>query len=103
MPAVPLRSDESDADLPTLVFVRERTSGPSRRMESLVAWVRVTKKKRLRVVDVDADLNPAIVEKLGVTQIPALVLLSYGEVVGRLEGRAKGQEIERLISRVIPR
>ena len=89
--------------LPTLIFLSQQTSGPSRRMESLVAWVRVTQKKRLRVVDVDADVNPAVVEKLGVTRIPALVLVEDGAVVGKLEGRVKGQEIEDLISGVIKR
>ena len=50
----------AETELPTLVFVSQRTSGPSRRMESLVAWVRVTQKKRLQVVTVDADRNPDV-------------------------------------------
>lgn len=82
---------------PALVFVSQRSSGPSRRMESLVAWVKVTQKKRLRVIDVDADENPAVVEKLDVGQIPALVLIKDHRVLGRLEGRATGQQIDDLI------
>jgi thioredoxin-like negative regulator of GroEL len=80
-----------------LVFLSQRSSGPSRRMESLVAWVKVTQKKRLRVIDVDADENPTIVEKLDVGQIPALVLIKDHRVLGRLEGRATGQQIDDLI------
>ena len=87
-----------DADLPpTLVFLRQETSGASRRMESLVAWVRVTQKRRLRVVDLDAGQHQELVERLGVTELPALVLVKDGEVVGRLQGRARGQQIEDLI------
>jgi thioredoxin 1 len=82
---------------PTLVFLRRETSGASRRMESLVAWVRVTQKRKLKVVDLDADSNPRLVSQLGVTEVPALVLLKDGRVVGRLEGRARGQQIEELI------
>jgi thioredoxin-like negative regulator of GroEL len=66
-------------------------------MESLVAWVKVTQKKRLRVVDVDADANPRLVEELGVSKVPALVLVKDRRVLGRLEGRVTGREIEDLI------
>lgn len=84
-------------DLPTLVFLSQRTSGPSRRMESLVAWVRVTQKKRLHVVMIDADRNPGVADRFGVSTIPALVLVDHGEVVAKLEGRATGGEIDALI------
>lgn len=83
--------------LPALVFLRQRSSGPSRRMESLVAWVKVTQKKRLRVVDFDVDDNPALAERLAVAKIPALVLIKDRRVLGRLEGRVTGQQIDDLI------
>jgi thioredoxin-like negative regulator of GroEL len=82
---------------PALVFVGRERSGPSRRMESLVAWVKVTQKKRLKVIDVDADVNPRLVRRLGVSVIPALVLVKNRRVLGRLEGRATGREIDDLI------
>ncbi len=66
-------------------------------MESLVAWVKVTQKKSLRVVDVDADTNPALVQKLGISMVPALVLVKNRRVLGRLEGRATGRQIDDLI------
>lgn len=81
----------------TLVFVGRRESGVSRRMESLVAWVKVTQKKRLRVVEVDADRHPGLVERLAVTDVPALLLVEDRRVVGRLEGRATGRQIDDLI------
>lgn len=65
-------------------------------MESLVAWVRVTEKRRLRVVDVDVDRYPALTRELMVTEVPSLVLVEDGVVVGRLEGRATGRQIEGL-------
>jgi len=66
-------------------------------MESLVAWVKVTQKRRLRVVDVDADESPAIARELEVAEIPSLVLIKNRRVVGRLEGRATGRQIDELI------
>jgi len=82
---------------PTLVFFSSSRSGPARRMASLVAWVGVTEKARLRVVEVDADTNERLMETLQVTTVPSLVLVSDRAVVGRIEGRATGREIERLI------
>jgi thioredoxin-like negative regulator of GroEL len=66
-------------------------------MESLVAWVKVTQRKRLRVIDVDADRNPAITRELEVMEIPSLVLIKDRRVVGRLEGRATGRQIDELL------
>jgi len=81
----------------TLVFVRRYSSGASRRMESLVAWVKVTQKRRLRVVELDADRHSGLVSELGVTTAPSLVVVRDRRVVGRLEGKASGRQIEELI------
>jgi len=66
-------------------------------MESLVAWVKVTQKKRLRVVDLDADRSPELARRLGVEKTPTLLVLLGGSVVRRLEGRATGRQIDALI------
>jgi thioredoxin-like negative regulator of GroEL len=83
--------------LPALLFVRSAQCGASRRMESLVAWVKVTQRKRLRVIDVDADRNPALTRELEVTEVPSLVVIKDHQVVARLEGRATGRQIDELI------
>lgn len=82
----------------TLVFVGRRRCGTSRRMESLLAWVKVTRKKSLRVVEIDADRHAEAAERLAVTTVPTLVLIGEGRIVGRLEGPATGHEIDELIS-----
>ena len=82
---------------PTLVFVGRRHCGVSRRMESLIAWVKVTQKKRLRVVELDADRSPELAHHLGVRETPTLLVLQKGAVVDRLEGRATGRQIDELI------
>ena len=84
-------------DRPVLLFFSNRRSGPARRMSSLVAWIRVTEKKRLRVAEVDADANAALASALDVSVIPSLVLVRGEKVLGRLEGRATGSEIADLI------
>ena len=90
-------TDRKRDDRPVLLFFSNRRSGPARRMSSLVAWVGVTEKKRLRVLEVDAERNTRLAEALHVSAVPSLVLLRGNEVLGRLEGRATGTEITRLI------
>jgi thioredoxin-like negative regulator of GroEL len=83
---------------PTLLFFKRQTSGPSRRMESLVAWIKVTHKRSLRVVEIDADSDRGLAERLHVSDVPSLVLVKESRIVGRLEGRATGDDIERMIA-----
>ena len=91
------REAEETTSLPALVFVSRRQDGASRRMESLVAWVKVTQKKRLQVIEVDADRQPSLARSLAVRRIPSLVVVKNRRVVGRLEGRATGRQIDDLI------
>lgn len=66
-------------------------------MASLVAWVKVTQKRRLTVLEVDTEQHPMLVARLGVTTAPSLVLVKDRHVVGLLEGRVSGREIDDLI------
>ena len=84
-------------DRPVLLFFSNRRSGPARRMSSLIAWIGVTQKKRLRVVEVDADRHAELAEALDVSTVPTLVLMRDRKVLGRLVGRATGNEISRLV------
>lgn len=94
---VPAPHAERTLRIPALVFVRRRQCGASRKMESLVAWIKITQKRRLRVLDVDADRHPEIVRHLRVRSVPSLLLMKGGSVVGRLEGRSTGKQIDDLI------
>ena len=86
-----------DDERPTLLFFSSTRSGPARRMSSLVAWVRVTEKSRLRVLVVDTDKDARLMQALGVNAVPALILVRGRDELGRIEGRATGRQIERLI------
>lgn len=97
MGTVRTRAGRSGARLPTLVFVGRRQCGASRKMESLVAWVEVTQKRRVRVVRIDADRHGEVARRLRVQSVPSVLLVQDGRVVGRLEGRSTGRQIDELI------
>ena len=92
------QNEQRRDDRPVLLFFSNRRSGPARRMSSLVAWFGVTEKKRLRVVQVDTDANEELARSLDVSTVPTLVLLRGKTVVDRLDGRATGKQILRMIS-----
>jgi thioredoxin-like negative regulator of GroEL len=66
-------------------------------MASLVAWIKVTRKRHVRVVDLDADRSPQLTHHLGVRKTPTLLVITDGVVVGKLEGRSTGRQIEALL------
>jgi thioredoxin-like negative regulator of GroEL len=87
----------SDDPRPLLVFFSSARSGPSRRMESLVAHIARKERHRLRVVQVDVDERADLVEKLEVNAAPTVVLIADRKAVARIEGRANAPSIEAMI------
>jgi thioredoxin-like negative regulator of GroEL len=71
-------------------------------MESLLAHLARKERGRLSVSRVDADEARQLVERLGVTEIPTLVLLQEGKPVARIEGRASAPRIERMLQEHLP-
>ena len=91
-----------DPALPMLVFFTRATSGPARRMESLLAHVSRKERDRLRVRRVDADRYPHLLEKFCVEEVPSLVLVVDQRVAGRIDGRANMPQIEQLLEEHLP-
>ena len=83
---------------PLLVFFSSSSSGPCRRMESLVAHVARKERHRLRVLQVDVDQHTDLVEKLAVRHVPTLVLVVARKAVARIDGRASAPKIEAMLT-----
>jgi len=91
-----------DSAPPTLVFFTRATSGPARRMESLLAHVARKERDRLRVRRVDADEHARLLRRFAVAEVPSLVLVVDQKVVGRIDGRANMPQIEQLLEEHLP-
>ena len=83
---------------PMLLFFTQETSGPARRMESLLAHLARKERGRLRISRIDAPAAPEWVDRLDVTVIPTLILLQHRRPVERLEGRVSAPQIERMLA-----
>ena len=81
-----------------LLFFTNTRSGPARRMESLLAHLARKERSRLRIALIDAEKDPAWIERLQITEIPTLVLIKDRRPVARLEGRVSAPQIERMLS-----
>ncbi len=88
----------SDNAQPLLMFFSSASSGPSRRMESLIAHIARSERHRLRVVQIDVDERADLVEKLRVLHAPTLVLVIAKKAVARIEGRASAPTIEAMLA-----
>jgi thioredoxin-like negative regulator of GroEL len=66
-------------------------------MESLLAHIARKERGRLRVIQVDVDVTPALAEKLSVETVPTLVLVVERKAVARLAGRVSAPKIEAML------
>lgn len=84
---------------PLLVFFTSTSSGPARRMESLLAHLARKERGRLRIARVDVDERPEVAAKFKIELVPTLVLVKEKRAVARLEGRASAPRIEEMLAR----
>jgi thioredoxin-like negative regulator of GroEL len=66
-------------------------------MESLIAHVARKDRDRLRVVKVDVEERPDLVERFSIGDVPALVLLERGKPIARIDGRASAPRISTML------
>jgi len=84
---------------PTLCFVYSPTSGPSRRMEGFLAQVlqRRHNHQTFALRRVNSVERPDLVERLGVSTLPTLLVIQERRVRARLEGLHGCADIEHLL------
>ena len=88
----------ADASNILVLLVTRRTSGVGRRMESVLARLQVRERDRVRVARVDADDRPDLVQRLGVQEIPSIVMFEDRKRFACLRGRTTLGDVERTLS-----
>jgi thioredoxin-like negative regulator of GroEL len=67
-------------------------------MESVLARLQVRERDRVRVARVDADDRPDLVQRLGVQEIPSIVMFEDRKRFACLRGRTTLGDVERTLS-----
>ena len=95
-----IEHEAAEADVPRLVFFTVSTSGECRRTESWIAQVLQHRRnhRRVKLVTVDADARPDLVERFRVEQLPTLVVVQEKTAIARLERPRGTREIVGLLA-----
>ncbi|MFE4204869.1 thioredoxin family protein [Streptomyces goshikiensis] len=82
---------------PVLVEFTADWCGPCRQLAPVLSAIAAEEAGRLKVVQIDADRNPATVTRYGVLSMPTLLVFRDGEPVRQLVGaRAKRRLLQEL-------
>ena len=69
----------------------------------MLARLQVRERERVRVARVDADDRPDLVQRLGVQEIPSIVMFQDRKRFACLRGRATLGDVERTLSQQVGR
>ncbi|KMO99445.1 thioredoxin [Streptomyces roseus] len=82
---------------PVLVEFTADWCGPCRQLAPVLSAIAAEEAERLKVVQIDADRNPATVVRYGVLSMPTLLVFRDGEPVKQMVGaRAKRKLLQEL-------
>ncbi|MDP2777101.1 MAG: thioredoxin [Anaerolineales bacterium] len=86
------------AELPVLVDFTAAWCQPCKMIEPIVKQLAGEWEGRIKVVKLDADLNPNIMMQYGVMGIPTLMLFKGGEIKERMTGFQPKEKLEAKVS-----
>ena len=86
---------------PVLVELGASWCPPCRAMAPVLAEIAREREGSLRVVTVDSDANPQIVERFGVMSVPTLLLFSGGRQVHRVVGYIAKPKLLRIVDETL--
>ena len=94
-------ADVIGSTIPILVELGASWCAPCRAMAPVLAEIARERPDRLRVVTVDSDANPKIVERFGVMSVPTLLLFSGGAQLHRVVGYTAQPKLLRILDEVL--
>lgn len=89
------------ADRPVLVDVWADWCIPCRRVEPMLVDADARYGDRLRLVRLDADASPNLVARHEIMTMPTLLLYDGGELVGRISGVPRRDQLPELIETIV--
>lgn len=79
-------NDIIQSETPTLVDFHATWCGPCKSLAPILDQLKSKKGEALRILKIDVDKNPAIVDKLGIRGVPTLIYYKNGKQIWRKSG-----------------
>jgi thioredoxin 2 len=89
------------ADLPVLVDLWAPWCGPCRQVSPVLAQLATELAGQVKLVKVNVDESPKLQQRFSVQAIPALLVLSRGQVVARQVGAAPAADLRAWVTEAI--
>jgi len=96
------RAEVADSDLPVIVDVWSESCAPCRQLAPVLVDVATRHEGRVRVVEVSADSEPALIARLKVRATPTVIIYERGEELGRVAGLSPGSWFDEMIEAEFP-
>ncbi|GAB4488044.1 MAG: thioredoxin [Anaerolineales bacterium] len=93
------QSEVLDSSLPVLVDFTAAWCGPCKMIAPIIAQLHVEWQGQVKVVQCDADQNPAVLMKYGILGIPTIMLFKAGKVAERVTGYLPK---DKLVGKMLP-
>eukprot|EP00270_Netrium_digitus_P015541 TRINITY_DN545_c0_g1_i1.p1 TRINITY_DN545_c0_g1~~TRINITY_DN545_c0_g1_i1.p1 ORF type:complete len:193 (-),score=32.37 TRINITY_DN545_c0_g1_i1:161-739(-) len=90
------------SELPVLVDFCASWCGPCRLVVPILDWAAKEYEGQLKVVKMDVDASPKVVEQYKVYGLPSLVLFKDGQEVSHIEGAVTKQKLQILLTQTLP-
>ncbi len=85
-------------DVPVLVDFKADWCQPCKMMAPVLKEVKKNFKKKIKIIKIDIDQNPAVAQKFAVRGVPTLILFKKGISVWRQSGVIMANQLNPIIS-----
>ncbi|MEZ4338184.1 MAG: thioredoxin family protein [Sandaracinaceae bacterium] len=96
------RAEVLESDLPVIVDVWSESCAPCRQLVPVLVDVATRHQGRVRVAEIAADSEPALIGRLRVRATPTLIIYEKGEELGRISGFRPGSWFDEMIETEFP-
>ena len=87
------------SDIPVLIDFWAEWCAPCKMLGPTIEEVAVAYKGRAKVAKINVDQNPGLAQRYGIRSIPAIILISNGEVVDQLIGVQSKETLAAMIDK----